>query len=97
VEGREREVVVQERKNERERGWGRARGEGARLGRVGSDWAAPRAVLGRGSDRQPTARACLPLIKFKLQIENRNETNARLDTTSDKINMLRHDATTMST
>jgi hypothetical protein len=29
--------------------------------------------------------------------ENRNDTNARLYTTSDKINMLRHDATYMST
>jgi hypothetical protein len=38
-----------------------------------------------------------PLIESKSRIENRNETDTRLNTTSDKRNMLRHDATAMST
>jgi hypothetical protein len=69
----------------------------ARLGRARSGWATPWVGLGRRPGRQPTAHARLPLIEFKSRIENQNGTNARLDTTSDKINMLRHDATTMST
>jgi hypothetical protein len=75
------------KENEREReGWG------AHGGRT-----APGARLGRGSGRQPTARSRLPLTEFKSRIKNRNKTNARLDTTSYKRNMLRHDAITMST
>jgi hypothetical protein len=69
----------------------------ARLDGAWSGWAAPWVGLGRGPGRQPTAHARLSLIEFKSRIKNQNGTNARLDTTSDKINMLRHDATTMST
>ena len=57
---------------------------GARLGQAGSGWAAPRAELGRGPGRQPTARSCLPLTEFKSRIENQNETNTQVDTTSNK-------------
>jgi hypothetical protein len=65
---------------------------GARLGRVGS---------GHGSS-QTAGRAknpmhARPLIKGKSRIENQNEANARLNITSDKRNMLWHDATPMST
>jgi hypothetical protein len=62
-----------------------------RLCRAGSGWAAPWAG--------PTTHNSLSLTsnEFKPRIENRNETNARLDTITEKRNMLRHDATTMST
>jgi hypothetical protein len=84
----EREVAAREWKNERERGGGAHIGrEGARLGRVGVG-----RVTGRARPRAgPTTHSShsLTLIKFKSRIENRNETNARLYTTSDRINMLR--------
>jgi hypothetical protein len=91
VEGRERELATREKKM-REGGGGGAhmRGghQGCDRGRVG---------LGRGPGRKPTARTRLPLIESKLRIENRSNTNTRLDTTSDKRNMPQHDATPMST
>jgi hypothetical protein len=68
-------------------------GGGARMVWAGSGWAAPWVGLGQ----QPTARSRVPLIEIKSRIKNQNETNTRSDTTSDKINTLRHDATTMST
>jgi hypothetical protein len=71
----------------------RGRGGGARLGWAGSSQGGPR----HGPGQQPTARTHLPLITFKSRTKNQNDTNARLYTTLDKINMLRYDATTIST
>jgi hypothetical protein len=72
---------------------GEAQGGGAPgPGRVG-----PRAGPDHGSGRAGNPLLARPLIEIKSRIENRNETDARLDTTSDKRNMFRHDATLMST
>jgi hypothetical protein len=54
-------------------------------------------VAGRAAGQTENPLCARPLIERKTRIENRNETNTRLNTTSDKRNMLRHDATTMST
>jgi hypothetical protein len=87
VEEREMEVVTRE-KRMREKG-GHACGVG-RQGRARTEpgWATPWVGRGPRLGRQPTARTLLPLITFKSRTENRNDTNARLYTTSDKINML---------
>jgi hypothetical protein len=86
VEGRERELL--RGKNQmRERG----RGHASRV------WAPGRAGLGRGPGWKPTTHTTTD----RNPIANRNlkqgETNTQLNTTRDKRNMLRHDATHMST
>jgi hypothetical protein len=99
VEGRERELL--RGKNQmRERGEGArmggglgARGEWGALGRAGLG----RAGLGRGPGRKPTTHTTTDRNPIANRNPKRGETNARLNTTSDKRNMLRHDATLMST
>jgi hypothetical protein len=61
-------------------------------------WPGPsRARLGRaGPGRKPTTRTTTDWIPIANRNPKRGETDARLNTTSDKINMLRHDATPMS-
>jgi hypothetical protein len=89
---------------ERDQGRGRADGEGqgargawAELGRAGlgwarSGWAGPH----RGSKSYGTHNH---RSKFNSRSKIRNETeqHTRLNTTSDERNMIRHDATPMST
>jgi hypothetical protein len=80
---------------ERER-W--AWGWGARGARPGLGWAALGwAVLGRGPGRKPTTHATTDRNPIANRNPKRGETDARLNTTSDKRKMLRHDATPMST
>jgi hypothetical protein len=75
--------------NEIERGKGRAWGE------VG----APGAGLGHGPDRGPGRKPTAHTTTNRKKNANKKpkRDGARLNTTSDKRNMLRHDATTMST
>jgi hypothetical protein len=61
---------------------------GARSGRAG---------LGRGPGRKPTTHTTIDQNPIANRNPKRGETNARLNTTSDKRKMLRHDATLMST
>jgi hypothetical protein len=70
-------------------------GEAGALGarRAGPDWAG----LGRGPGQKPTTHATTDRNPIANRNSKRDETNTRLNTTSDKINMLRHDATPMST
>jgi hypothetical protein len=93
---RERELLRGKTKWERKRGRGAVHGGvlGARdQGRPGLGWVG----LGRGPGRKPTT----PTTTGRNPIANRNpkrgETDARLNTTSDERNVLRHDATPMST
>jgi hypothetical protein len=67
------------------------------MGEGGAHGRAPMAGLGRGPGQLPSTRPRLLLIKINLRIEHQNLMNARLGTTLDKINMLQHDATTIST
>jgi hypothetical protein len=62
----------------------------ARLGRAGSDWVVSR-------DQKPTTRTTTNQNPIANRNPKRDETNTRFITTSDKRNMLRHDATPMST
>jgi hypothetical protein len=101
--GRERgggegeEVVVREKSNERDREEGAHRGEGRGArpgpGQARSGWAG----LGRVAGQNPATRT----TTYQNPIANRNpkrdEANTRLNTTSDKRNMLRHDAASMTT
>jgi hypothetical protein len=70
------------------------RGRGARgtpgQGQVGPGWVASRVEIPRHAQ---------PLISILIVDQNpkRDEANTRLNTTSDKINMLQHDATPMTT
>jgi hypothetical protein len=75
-------------------GWGArgARGR-ARPGRAGSG----RARLGRRPVRKPTTHTTTDRNPIANRNLKRGETDARLNTTSDKRKMLRHDATPMST
>ena len=59
----------------------------------GGAWVGPGQTAGRAGN----PLLARPLIEIKSRTENRNEMDARLNTTSDKRNMLRHDATPMST
>jgi hypothetical protein len=70
---------------------GEARAPGAR--RAGLD----RAGLGRGPGQKPTTHATTDRTPIVNRNPKRDETNTRLNTTSDKRNMLRHDATLMTT
>jgi hypothetical protein len=80
---------------ERER-W--AWGWGARGARPGLGWAALGwVVLGRGPGHKPTTHATTDRNPIANRNPKRGETDARLNTTSDKRKMLRHDATPMST
>jgi hypothetical protein len=87
----------------RERRWKRGRGSGysgkenERERRGGVHGGALGAGTGRVASQAKNPLHARPLIRIKSRIKNRNETDARSDTTSDKRNMLRHDATTMST
>jgi hypothetical protein len=72
------------------RAWG---GSGARGKPVGPDWAG----LGRGPGQKPTTHMTIDRNPITNQNLKRDETNIRLNTTSDKRNMPRHDATPMST
>jgi hypothetical protein len=56
-----------------------------------------RAGLGHGPGRKPTTHTTTDRNPFANRNPKRGETDARLNTTSDKRNMLRHDATPMST
>jgi hypothetical protein len=81
--------------NERkeEKGEGAHGGEAGALGRAGQS--GPGWVASRGKNPRHTQ----PQIGIQLRNEIRNETrqNMRLNTTSDQRNMIRHDATLMST
>jgi hypothetical protein len=84
---------LNEGKGEREgvHAWGEAgaRGQGrAGLGQAG---------LGRVAGRNPTARTTRDRNPIANRNPKRDEVNTRLNTTSDKRNMLRHDATPMTT
>jgi hypothetical protein len=96
------------RAKEVEERWKRGRGSccvgkeneierGGAWGRWGRQGRAPRTGSGRVAGWAENPLRARPLIGIKSRIENRNETDARLSTTSDKRNILRHDATTMST
>jgi hypothetical protein len=70
---------------------------GAR-GRVGSGRSrSGRAGLVRGPRQKPTTHATTDRNPIVNRNPKRGETNARLNTTSDKRKMLQHDATLMST
>jgi hypothetical protein len=71
---------------------GRSRGVRPRLGRARSG----RARLGRVAGRNPTARTTTDQNPIANQNPKRDEANTRLNTTSDKRNMLQHDATLMT-
>jgi hypothetical protein len=85
--------LLRGKQNEREGGG--AWGCGGHQGRV----AKGRAGLGGVTCRDGNPLHARPLIGIQLRMKNpkRCETDARLNTTSDKRNMLRHDATPMST
>jgi hypothetical protein len=69
--------------------WGaRGRAGRARLGRAG---------LGRGPGQKPTTHTTTDQNPIANQKPKRGKTDTRLNTTSDKRKMLRHDATPMST
>jgi hypothetical protein len=76
-------------------------GEGqGRQGRVGQGRVElGQAGLGQAKSRRgaKNPRHAQPQIGIRSRTEIRNETNTRLNMTSDKRNMLRHDATLMST
>jgi hypothetical protein len=82
------------RERERERAHGERQGRAdqgqAELGQAGPGWVVLRVEIPRHAQ---------PLIGIPIADQNpkRNEANTRLNTTSDKRNMLRHDATPMST
>jgi hypothetical protein len=88
---------------EREKRGVRAWGRQGRKGRVGPGWTGPgwvrsgRAGLGRGPEQKPTTHATTDRNPIANRNLKRDETNTRLNTTSDKRNMPRHDATPMST
>jgi hypothetical protein len=73
------------------------------MGEAGARWAGPgwarsgRAGLGRGPGQKPTTHETTDRNPITNRNPKRNETISRLNTTSDKRNMLRHDATPMST
>jgi hypothetical protein len=73
------------------------------VGLLGARWSAPgraglgRARLGRGLARKPTTHMTTDRNLIANRNPKRGETDARLNTTLDKRNMLRHDATPMST
>jgi hypothetical protein len=92
VKERERELL-RGKQNERE-----GVGAGGCWGRQGHATKG-QAGLGRVAGQDGNPLHARPLIGIQLQMENskRGETDARLNTTSDKRNMLRHDATPMST
>jgi hypothetical protein len=80
---------MRERKR-RERGGRMGEGQGRQGARARAGWA--------GSHRgAKNPRHAQPPIGIRSRTEIRNETNTRLNTTSNKRNMLRHDATLMST
>jgi hypothetical protein len=85
-----------------EKGGARTHGEGqgARGARAkaGPSWARPGwAGLGRTAVQNPAARTTTDLRPSMKRNPQRDKTDARLNTTSDKTNMLRHDATPMTT
>jgi hypothetical protein len=85
-----------ERKGEKGGGARETRALGARRAgpdRAGSD----RAGLGRGPGQKPTTHATTDRTPIANRNPKRGETNTRLNTTSDKRNMLQHDATPMTT
>jgi hypothetical protein len=61
--------------------------------RAGPGWAG----LGRRPGQKPTTHATTDRNPIEKRNPKRDETNARLNMTSDKRYMLRHDATPMST
>jgi hypothetical protein len=65
-------------------------GTRARAGRVGSGWVASRGKNPRHAQPQFG-------IQLRNEIQNETRENTRLNTTSDQRNMIRHDATLMST
>jgi hypothetical protein len=91
---RERKVAVREKSNERKRpgGGGHAWGGQGAPGAHGPDWARPgRAGSHRGS--KPTTRITTNRNPIANQKSKRDETNARLTTTSDKeicFSMMQH-------
>jgi hypothetical protein len=75
-------------------GRGRAPGaHGPRPGRAGPG----RAGLGRTMGQNPAARTTIDRKPNAKRNPQRDKTNARLNTISNKRNMLRHDATPMTT
>jgi hypothetical protein len=82
-----------ERKGERGHG-----GREGHQGRTGPGWArSGRVGLGRGPGPKPTTHTTTNRKPITNRNPKRGETDARLNTTSDKREMLRHDATLMST
>jgi hypothetical protein len=83
----------------------RERREGAHMGRAGAHRPGPgrarpdraRAGLGRVVGQNPTTRTTTDRRPNAKQNPQRDKTNARLNTTLDKRNVLRHDATPMTT
>jgi hypothetical protein len=74
-------------------GGGGAMGARGTQGRAGLG----QARLGRGPGWKPTTHTITDRNPIANRNPKRGETNARLNTTLDKRNMLRHDATPMST
>jgi hypothetical protein len=70
--------------------WGRGRGARGVRARAGPGW-----VASRG--QKPMTRTTTNRNPIANRNPKRDETNTRLNTTSDKRNMLWHDATLMST
>jgi hypothetical protein len=83
---------LNERKGEKRGGaWG---GQG----RAGQGWAElGQAGLGRVAGQNPTTRTTTVRGPNAKRNPQRDKTNERLNTTSDKRNVLRHDATPMTT
>jgi hypothetical protein len=70
---------------------------GGGVGRQRRRGAPGRAGLGRGPGRKPTTHTTTDRNPIANRNPKRGETDARINTTSDKRNMLWHDATPMST
>jgi hypothetical protein len=83
---------------EREREGGHARGRQGRAARAGPGQVGlDRAELSRVVGQNPTTRTTTDQNPIANRNPKRDEANTRLNTTSDKRNMLRHDATPMTT
>jgi hypothetical protein len=98
------DVAAREKLNEgkgREgRGHAHGEGQGAKgtRARAGPSWARPgRVGLGRVAGQNPTTRTTTDRSPITNRNPKQDEANTRLNTTSEKRNMLRHDATPMST
>jgi hypothetical protein len=87
---------MREKKRREGCAWGRGRAPGAH--EPGSGRAGPgRAGLGRVASQNPTTRTTTDRKPNAKRNPRRDETNARLNMTSNKRDMLRHDTTSMAT